>query len=87
MTKIVFPPETEQLARLLYRVNEALARLTSAAAASTSLRQLHAYERRLNVANRPLEQEARTIRQLGPAPVNKLNRGARNAAEPRAGAL
>jgi hypothetical protein len=66
---IVFPPGTEQIARLLYRVNQARARLTSAAAASTSLRQLHAFQRRLTAAGRPVEQAVRTIgRQLGLPP-------------------
>jgi hypothetical protein len=66
---IVFPPETEQVARLLYRVNQARAALTTAAAASASLRQLHAYQRRLSAANRPVEQAVRTIRrQLGLPP-------------------
>jgi hypothetical protein len=69
LLRIVFPPETERIARLLYRVNEARARLTSAAAASTSVRQLHAYEQQLSAANRPVEQAVRTIRrQLGLPP-------------------
>jgi hypothetical protein len=53
LLQLVFPPRTEQAARLLYRVNQARAALTTAAAASTSLRQLHAYQRRLTAANRP----------------------------------
>jgi hypothetical protein len=66
---IVFPPETERVAHELYRVNQARARLTTAAAASTSLRRLHAYERRLDAANKPVEQAVTTIRrQLGLAP-------------------
>jgi hypothetical protein len=66
---IVFPTETEQIARDLYRVNEARATLTTAAAASASLRQLHAYEPRLDAANKPVEQAVRTIReQLGLPP-------------------
>jgi hypothetical protein len=70
LRRIVFPSQIEPVARDLYRVNEARARLTSAAAASTSLRQLHAYEPRLDAANRPVEHAVRTIRQqLGlPAP-------------------
>ena len=72
LLRIVFPSETELVAHDLYRVNQARARLTSAAAASTSLRRLHAYERQLDVANGPVEQAVRTIRrQLGlppPAP-------------------
>lgn len=69
LLQIVFPPATEQVARLLYRVNQARAALTIAAAASTSLPQLHAYQRRLSAANRPVEQAVRTIRrQLGLPP-------------------
>lgn len=66
---IVFPSETERVAHDLYRVNQARARLTAAAATSTSLRQLHAYEPRLDAANRPVEEAVRTIRaQLGLPP-------------------
>jgi hypothetical protein len=66
---IVFAPETERVARDLYRANEARARLTAAAAASTSLRRLHAYEPRLDAANGRVEQAVRTIRrQLGLPP-------------------
>lgn len=69
LLRIVFRSETERVGDDLYRVNQARARLTSAAAASMSLRQLHAYERRLDVANRPVEQAVRTIRrQLGLPP-------------------
>jgi hypothetical protein len=70
---IVFPPETERVAHELYRVNQARASLTAAAAASTSLRLLHAYERRLDAANKPVEQAVRTIRQqlgLPPPPTS-----------------
>jgi hypothetical protein len=66
---IVFPPETERVARELYRINQARARLTTAAAASTSLGRLHVYEPRLDAANGPVEQAVRTIRrQLGLPP-------------------
>jgi len=69
LLQIAFPPRTEQAARLLYRVNQARAALTTAAAASTSVRQLHAYQRRLTAANRPVEQAVKTIRrQLGLPP-------------------
>jgi hypothetical protein len=69
LLRIIFPSPLEPVASDLYRVNEARARLTSAAAASTSLRQLHAYEPRLDAANRPVEQAVRTIRdQLGLPP-------------------
>ena len=59
---IAFPPAIESVAHELYRANEERARLTSAAATSASLRELHAYEPRLNAANRPVEQAVRTIR-------------------------
>ena len=64
LRRIVFPARTERVARVLYTVNQARARLTTAAAASTSLRQLHAYEQGLTAANRPVEQAVRTIRRL-----------------------
>jgi hypothetical protein len=64
LLRIVFPTETARVVRLLYMVNQARATLTAAAAASTSLRQLHAYEQQLTAANRPVEQAVRTIRRL-----------------------
>jgi hypothetical protein len=69
LLRIVFPSETERVVHDLYRVNQARASLTNVAAASTSLRQLHAYELRLDAANRPVEQAVGTIRrQLGLPP-------------------
>lgn len=69
LLEIAFPSRTEQAARVLYRVNQARAALTTAAAASTSLRQLHTYQRRLTAANRPVEEAVKTIRrQLGLPP-------------------
>lgn len=70
LLQIAFPPQTEQAAHVLYRVNQARAALTTAAAASTSVRQLDAYQRRLNAANRPVEEAVKVIRrQLGlPSP-------------------
>jgi hypothetical protein len=66
---IEFPAQIERVARDLFQVNQARARLTSTAAASTSLRQLHAYQMRLDAANRPVEQAVRTVRrQLGLPP-------------------
>jgi hypothetical protein len=60
---------------LLYRVNQARAVLTTAAAASASVRQLHAYQRRLNAANRPVEEAVKTIRrQLGLPPPRQADR-------------
>jgi hypothetical protein len=73
LLRISFPSQIELVAHDLYRVNEARARLTSAAAESTSLRQLHAYEPRLDAANRPVEQAVTTIRQqlgLPPPPTS-----------------
>jgi hypothetical protein len=69
LLRIAFPSETERTARDLYRVNQARARLTTAAAASTSLGALHAYLPRLDAANRPVERAVRTIRrELGLPP-------------------
>ena len=66
---ITFPPQTEPIVRLLYRVNQARAALTSTAAATTSLRQLRGYQRRLDAANAPVEDAVRVIRgQLGLPP-------------------
>jgi hypothetical protein len=63
------PPPTKAVARQLVNVNQARARLTVAAAASTSLRQLRGYERRLTAANAPVEEAVRVIRsQLGLPP-------------------
>ena len=61
-----FPPRTEPFVRLLYRVNQARAELTSTAAGVTSLRE---YQRRLDAANEPVEDPVRVIRaQLGLPP-------------------
>jgi hypothetical protein len=69
LLRIVFPPETERVARDLYRVNQARARLTAAAAASTSLPALRSYEPVLDAANAPVERAVATIRrQLGLPP-------------------
>jgi hypothetical protein len=66
---ISFPPRTEPLVRLLYRVNQARAQLTSTAAAAASLPELRGYQRRLNAANEPVEDAVRVIRgQLGLPP-------------------
>ena len=64
-----FPPRTEPFVRLLYRVNQVRAALTSTAAGVTSLRELRGYQRRLNAANEPVEDAVRVIRgQLGLPP-------------------
>ena len=61
-----FPPRTEPFVRLLYRVNQERAELTSTAAGVTSLRELRGYQRRLDAANEPVEDPVRVIRaQLG----------------------
>jgi hypothetical protein len=73
LMRIRFPPGTERVVLDLYRVNEARARLTAEAARSTSLRQLHAYEPRLDAANRPVELAVGTIRRqlrLPPPPTS-----------------
>jgi hypothetical protein len=64
-----FPPRTEPFVRLLYRVNQARAALTSTAAGVTSRRELPGYQRRLDAANEPPEDAVRVIRgQLGLPP-------------------
>ncbi|MGH3161668.1 MAG: hypothetical protein ACRDPF_18925 [Streptosporangiaceae bacterium] len=64
-----FPPRTEPFVRLLYRVNQARAGLTSTAADVTSLHELRGYQRRLDAANEPVEDAVRVIRgQLGLPP-------------------
>ena len=63
------PPRTEPFVRLLYRVNQARAALTSTAAGAMSLRELRGYQRRLDAANEPVEAAVRVIRgQLGLPP-------------------
>ena len=64
-----FPPRTEPFVRLLYRVNQERAELTSTAAGVTSLRELRGYQRRLDAANEPVEGAVLVIRaQLGLPP-------------------
>ena len=64
-----FPPRTEPFVRLLYRVNQERAELTSTAAGVTSLRELRGYQRWLDAANEPVEDAVRVIRaQLGLPP-------------------
>jgi len=66
---IALPSATEAVAHTLFTVNEARAALTTEAASSTGLPQLHVYEQRLSAANRPVEQAVTTIRsQLGLPP-------------------
>ena len=64
-----FPPRTEPFVRLLYRVNQARAMLTSTAAGVSSLNELRGYQRRLDAANEPVEDAVQVIRaQLGLPP-------------------
>jgi hypothetical protein len=66
---ISFPAASERIARFLYWVNQARAKLTVAAASSPSLARLHADERRLAQANKPVEQAVTILRsQLGLPP-------------------
>jgi hypothetical protein len=66
---IAFPAATERIAGFLHWVNQARARLTVAAASSASLARLHADERRLTLANEPVEQAVAILRrQLGLPP-------------------
>jgi hypothetical protein len=67
---ITFPAAAEPVARILYRVNQSRASLTTAVAGSASLPQLARIERRLTAANEPVEDAVRVLRsQLGlPSP-------------------
>ncbi len=66
---IAFPASTERIAQFLYWANQARASMTAGAAAASSLAQLHADERRLTLANKPVEQAVAIIRsQLGLPP-------------------
>jgi hypothetical protein len=62
LLRLELPPATEPFAHLLVTANQARARLSVAAAASTSLSQLRGYEGRLTAANEPVEEAARVIR-------------------------
>lgn len=82
LMQIVFPPQTEQVARVLDRINQARAALTTAATASVSLRQLHGYQRQLTAANKPVEQTAgRSAASLACHPLDELN-GAKPVPDP-----
>ena len=66
---IPFPAATERIAGFLNWVNQARARMTAAAASSPSLARLHAGERRLMEASKPVEQAVTILRsQLGLPP-------------------
>ena len=57
------------MARILYRVNQSRASLTTAAAGSASLRQLARIEGRLTAANEPVQDAVHVLRsQLGLPP-------------------
>jgi hypothetical protein len=60
--RIPFGQRLARVAHALYESNQKRAALTTKAAGSTSLRELHEYERRLNAANRPVERAVRTLR-------------------------
>jgi hypothetical protein len=64
LTGLSLPLRAEPVVRLLYRVNQARAALTSTAAGATSLRALRGYQRRLDAANEPVEDAIRVIRDL-----------------------
>ena len=69
LLSLPFPAASERIARFLYWVNQARAKMTVAAASSPSLARLHADERRLTQANKPVEQAVAILRnQLGLAP-------------------
>ena len=71
LLRITFPAGTEPFVAILYTVNQHRAQLTITAAGSTSLSELHAYERRLTAANEPVEQAVQVIRdQLGLPPAD-----------------
>jgi hypothetical protein len=59
---LAFPAATERIARFLYWANQERASLTAAAAASASLARLRAAERRLDLANKPVEQAVAIVR-------------------------
>ena len=66
---IPFPPRTSPVAKWLFDVNQARARLTLTAAGSTSLSRLAWYQTQLTAANVPVEDAVSTIRlQLGLPP-------------------
>jgi hypothetical protein len=69
LLSLPFHAASERIARFLYWVNQARASMTAAAASSPSLARLHADERRLTEANKPVEQAVAILRsQLGLPP-------------------
>ena len=64
-----FPAAAGRIAQFLYWANQARASMTATAASSASLARLHAAERRLAQANKPVEQAVAILRsQLGLPP-------------------
>jgi hypothetical protein len=69
LLRLPLAPATEAIVRILVSANESRARLTGAAARSASLASLHAFERRLDAANGPVEDAVSVIRaELGLPP-------------------
>jgi hypothetical protein len=69
LLSIAFPAATERFVQFLYWANQSRASLTAAAATAPSLRALRADERRLTLANKPVEQAVTIVRsQLGLPP-------------------
>jgi hypothetical protein len=69
LLRLRLAPATEAMARILVTANESRARLTDAAARSATLAGLHAFEPRLDAANRPVEDAVKVIRsELGLPP-------------------
>ena len=70
LAALTFPQPAETFLRLLYEVNQSRATLTATAAGAASMRQLRAYQSRLDSANEPVEDAVDVIRkQLGlPSP-------------------
>jgi hypothetical protein len=62
LLRLTLPPDVEAVARLLVAANQSRARLTDAAARSTSLAQVRRYRHRLTAANAPVEDAVRVIR-------------------------
>jgi hypothetical protein len=69
LSLIEFGPPIEPIASLLYRLNQARANVTAAAARSTTLRRLRMWLRRLDRENAAVEEAVRILRsQLGLPP-------------------
>jgi hypothetical protein len=64
LLRLSLPASVEAIARQIVAANEARARLSDQAAASTSFAQLHAFEPRLTAANAPVEDGVRVLRSM-----------------------